>query len=84
MSSQLTTHKMKTLLQKALKIEGIKTPVQVEEINDEHIELALAFLDGKINSTQVIKALDIKTNQFQGFINRVLKHCYKNGIFKLK
>ncbi len=76
---------MKTLLQKALKIEGIRIlPDDVEQISDQHIELALVFLDGKINSTQAIKVLDIKKNQFQGFIDRVLRHCYKKGIFKLK
>ena len=69
---------MATLLEKALNVRTRK-PM---EYDPERLELALAWLSGRITLTQATAAMQLKPNRHQQAIYalaRAIKHAYLNG-----
>jgi hypothetical protein len=68
---------MKTLLEKAKEVQDTKQ----RAITDEHIELAIALMEGKITMKQHDIALGLKAGSGQGYItfSRSIVKAYQQG-----
>ena len=67
---------MTTLLEQAKEVKVLKD--RYEKPTNEEMELAFAFLDGKVTYKQVAHVIN-KPQGVQGFVHRCLLQAYRKG-----